>query len=179
MEEMWKDVKGFEGLYQVSNLGNVKSLDRTRKDYRGYANIKGQAKKVKKDNNGYLRVGLSKNGIKNKYSVHRLVAQAFIPNMEGKLQVNHINGIKTDNRVENLEWCTNKENIQHASKKGLLKPNKKKVAQYKISIELINVYDSITEAAQAIDRSVTDIHQVLNKKTKTAGGYFWKYIDKQ
>lgn len=178
MQEVWKDIKGYEGLYQVSNLGRVKSLDRKRSDYRGdYANIKGQLKKTKEDNNGYLRVGLSKDGIKNKYSVHRLVAQAFIPNPENKLQVNHINGIKTDNRIENLEWCTNKENIQHASRKGLLKPNKKKVNQYKISIELVNTYDSITEAAKSINRSVTDIHHVLNKKNKTAGGYIWKYVD--
>lgn len=66
VEEIWKDIKGYEGLYQVSNMGNVKSLDRKRRDYRGYANIKGQLKSLTKANNGYIRVQLSKNGIKNK-----------------------------------------------------------------------------------------------------------------
>ena len=97
MEEMWKDIAGYEGKYQVSNLGNVKSLKTNRNLY--YS-------KSKK----YLRVGLSKNGIRKGYSIHRLVAQAFLPNPKNKPCINHKDCNGHNNRVDNLQWCTYKEN---------------------------------------------------------------------
>lgn len=112
MEEIWKDVEGFERLYQVSNLGNVKSL----------ANSKTKSEKILKyslGRRGYCQVVLSKSNNKYYMRVHRLVAQAFIPNPENKPEVNHINGIRNDNRVENLEWCTQSENQIHAYRIGL------------------------------------------------------------
>ena len=102
-EEIWKPIKDYEGLYEVSNLGRVKSLN-----YRKTG--KEKILKNMKNNNGYLVVGLTKNGKRKNYLIHRLVAEAFIPNTEGKPHIDHINTIKNDNSVENLRWVTNKEN---------------------------------------------------------------------
>lgn len=114
-EEIWKDISGYEGLYQISNLGRVKSLPRIRIG-KGIPYItKGKILKNSPGaTGGYLRVNLCKNYKQTFFYVHRLVADAFIPKIEGKNVVNHINGLKTDNRVENLEWSTIEDNLQHA-----------------------------------------------------------------
>lgn len=115
IQEIWKDIKGYEGKYQISNLGNVRSLM--------YHNAKGIRRtsllKPATDRSGYFRCALSKNNILTTFKVHRLVAQAFIPNPLNLPQVNHLNGNKQDNRAENLEWASNSTNQIHAYKLGL------------------------------------------------------------
>jgi hypothetical protein len=112
MEEIWKDVKGFEGLYQVSNIGNVK---------RFIGKIIPKERLIGRivDRDGYSRRTLCKNGLSKQMTEHRIVAIAFIKNPKNKETINHINGIKSDNRVENLEWNTHKENQEHAVRTGL------------------------------------------------------------
>jgi hypothetical protein len=108
--EQWKDIKGFEGLYEVSNLGNVRSLDRMVLHKNNYMQFKpGKLIKPQYNHAGYLRFDL----LGKKCRAHRLVAAAFIPNKYNKEEVNHINGIRDDNRLENLEWTTKSENNIH------------------------------------------------------------------
>lgn len=119
-KEQWKDIDGYEGYYQISNLGRVKSLERKVVGYYGAdRTLKERIKSLQKSD-GYLTVSLSKNGKNKRYKIHRLLAKAFIPNPENKKCINHKNGIKTDNRIENLEWVTRKENLQHAHRNGLI-----------------------------------------------------------
>ena len=127
--EVWKDVVGYKGLYQVSNFGNVKSLDRIVNKPNGVSYLrKGKICTQSKSNLGYMTVGFTVNNKKvNKY-VHRLVAEAFITNMNDYPQVNHIDCDKTNNRMYNLEWCTNSQNHIHASKNGLNKLHLHRVA---------------------------------------------------
>lgn len=116
MEEIWKPIPGFEGFYEVSNLGRFQSL-RSNSAFRESP----RALKLKLHHDGYLRVRLSKENKKYTPIAHRIVASVFIHNSESKPHVNHINSVRIDNRVENLEWVTPKENIQHAIKQGRFK----------------------------------------------------------
>lgn len=158
MKEIWKDVKEFEGLYQVSNFGRVKSLNY---NHTG----KGRVLNPYVDNTGYCQVSLYKNGKMYQKQIHRFVAETFIPNPNNLECVNHINGIKTDNRIENLEWCTRKENIIHALKNGLKKEyctKKKPIHCLELNIE----FESMSEAARYFNCSYSAIQHTLKGKTK-------------
>lgn len=123
MKEVWKPIKGFEELYEISNLGRLKILSKTYysgRDYLVKTVTEGKISNMVTPKDRYHTINLTNNCTRKTIRVHRLVAEAFIPNPENKKTVNHINGLKHDNRAVNLEWCTQKENVQHALKNGLL-----------------------------------------------------------
>lgn len=163
-KEVWKDVKNYEGLYQVSNLGRVKSLERMAKHWRGgLKTINERFLKLNINTYGYEYVVLYKDGVSKYFFCHKLVCLCFIENELNKPQINHKNGIKTDNKVSNLEWCTASENIKHAYETGLISPiNKIKV----IDTVTYVVYDSITEAAKQNNISQPHLTCVLKDENK-------------
>lgn len=172
--EVWKDIPGYEGLYQASNQGRIKSLPKRKGKGNGYIKEE-EILKASVEAHGYERVVLGKDGKKKKYQVHRLIAATFIPNEENKQQVNHINGNKADNRVENLEWCTDSENMQHAFQNGLINIPTRSVIQLDLQGTLIKEWDSITEAEAATGVRRGNIWSCCVGKRKTANGYKWKY----
>lgn len=128
--EVWKEVKGFEGFYEVSNLGRVRSVKRTvlYKDGRIFKYESVLLKEIK-DPNGYLRVGFNKNGKKSIHRIHRLVAENFISNNSSDKEVNHIDGMKENNRLDNLEWVTSSENTRKGYELGLFEKARKKARE--------------------------------------------------
>lgn len=138
--EIFKDIKGYEGIYQISNLGRVKSLSRRVICHKTTRLTKERFKKPAMKDTGYFKVGLQKEGTEKQFVIHRLIAIAFIPNPFNLPQVNHKNGIKTDNRIDNLEWCTPSENIQHAYDNGL-KESIKGAKHYKSKLTESDVFE--------------------------------------
>lgn len=181
----WKDVVGYEGLYKVSEYGEIYGL---------------KSKKILKQqetHRGYLCVNLYKNSKMKSIVVHRLVAIAFLPNPKDKPEVNHIDGNKQNNNLDNLEWSTRSENMIHAYKNDLqpksekqseharnlmLKINKEKqmpVGKYDSNMNLIEEYNSVTEASKSINGNkmyVSDISKCCRGKSKTCKGFIWKFI---
>lgn len=186
MEEVWKDIDGFQGCYQVSNLGNVRSIDRyVRCGENGIKLQLGKSIKQSKNKYGYMQVRLS-NGRKNKfsYTVHRLVAIAFIPNDNNYDQVNHIDGNKQNNYVENLEWCNNSYNQIHAYKTGLQDRNKyyagrkrRKVAKLSKDLRILDIYETVTQAAKENGIYESYVDRVCLKQRETSYGYKWCFAN--
>ena len=177
MSEEWRDIEGYEGLYQVSSEGRVKSLERKVPKGYGERTVKERFLKPSVGRGGYLFVVLCDGGKRKKLRVHRLVCQAFHDNLDNKQEVNHINENKTDNRACNLEWCTRRENINHGTRntrtaKALSKP----VGQYTLDGELVKIWPSATEAQRQTGFSSTSISQVANGKFKQAYSFIWKYV---
>ena len=178
-KEIWKDIVGYEGLYQVSNLGKVRSLDRTYTQKARSGSVLAHTYKgcVLKPNNvgGYLQVNLQKHKKRNDQKIHRLVAQAFIPNLENKREVNHIDGDKTNNNADNLEWVTTSENQLHSH--YVLKQNIKPVLQYDLNGTFIREWEAIKIASKELNIFASNISDCCRGKRKTAGRYIWKYKD--
>lgn len=181
MQEIWKDVDGFNGKYRISNFGNVLSVNflNTGKD---------KLLTPKKHHSGYLMVRLGygdKRRQKNK-TIHSLVANAFIPNPDNKRCVNHIDGNKTNNMVDNLEWVTHKENTQHAIRIGLMNPythknragkeiyNSKPILQYDINGAFIKKWDCISDAARFYKCSPSTIINCAHGRCMSCKGYLWR-----
>ena len=170
--EIWKPVVGYEGLYEVSNLGRVKSLPR--KDSKG--GIKSQRETIW----GYLLCQLWKDGKGKNHSVHRLVAEAFIPNPEVKQTVNHIDCNKHNNRADNLEWATQSENVRHSVKLGHYESSgarSKPIIQRERNGYFENRFKSMQEAARITGVPAANIWKCCNGKLKSAGGYLWRYAE--
>lgn len=174
VDNIWKEIKEFPN-YRINNLGQVLSIRR---------NI--ILKEDKSNGRGYCSVMLYKNGKPYTKVVHRLVAEAFIPNPYNKTQVNHIDGNKHNNCVENLEWVTQSENMIHAFKTGLevhgMKnkkhsiESKNKMRKKIICIEQNKIYNGLIEAEQLLGISSKEISKCLRGNRKTAGKYHWKYL---
>ena len=176
--EEWRDVVGYEGLYQVSDQGRVKSLERKFPIWHGGERIqKERILKPSIDRYGYLKVNLYAGGKRKTSTVHRLVCQAFHENPDNKPEVNHINENKTDNRACNLVWCTRKQNINHGSRnKRVAKSLSKPIGQYKIDGQLIKVWPSTAIVERQTGFSQASIWGVANGRHKQAYGFIWKYI---
>lgn len=180
MKEIWRDIKDYEGLYQVSNLGRVRSLDHYVKSKGGKRLVKGKILKPDLDK-GYLRVILYKDGKGKHIMVHRLVAETFKPNPHNYPTVDHINRIKTDNCVENLRWAPWELQAENKDKENLIKSLSKPVEQYTLDMIFVAVYPSIQEASRQTGIPESSISCCCRGLYgfKTAGGYIWEYADKQ
>lgn len=181
--EEWRDIEGYDGLYQVSNLGRVKSLKWNKE----------RILKLRLDSNGYLTVGLCKDGKLTTKIVHRLVAEAFIDNPENLPEVDHLSTVRTDNRVSNLSWCTRTENrrnpksIEHYSecKKGEKAPMygkfgkehncSKPILQYSLDGELVGEWDCGMDVQRELGIKQQNISNCCRGKLKTAYGFIWRY----
>lgn len=171
MKEVWKDIKRYEGVYQVSNCGNVKNI------------ITNKILKRSINQNGYIFYALYKNGLAKRFRGHQLVAQAFLSNPNNYKYVNHKNGKKDDNTIMNLEWCSASQNMKHSYDIGLHKKycgqnNKKSIpiAQLDLEGNLIKIWDNQTIASKSLKIPRSNIWSVLKGRRKTAHNYKWKYV---
>ena len=169
MEEIWKDKKGYEGHYQVSNWGRVKSIKFGKE----------KILKLIKDKDGYLQVTLCKNNIKKVYKVHRLVAEAFIDNTDNLPQVNHKDENKLNNNVDNLEWCDRLYNVRYGT--GIERRSKKRskpVLQYDLEGNFIKEWVSINECVRN-GYNQGNVAACCRGKRKYHKGFIWRYKNEE
>ena len=168
MEEIWKDIDGYNGKYQVSNFGRVKSIIFNKE----------RILKFRISEKGYSIVQLNINGIKKNYRVHRLVAQAFIPNPDNLPQINHKDENKLNNCVDNLEWCTNKYNANYGTHiERSSKGKYKRILQCDLNDNPIKEWESAKQVQIELGYERSNICCNLKGKTKYAYGYKWKYVE--
>lgn len=179
-EEIWRDIPEYEGLYQASNLGRIRSLDREVIQWNRYSNVKviykGKILSLKIGNRGYLICSLTKNGKAKSQIVHRLIAMTFLENFDKNLTVDHIDCNKLNNRIDNLRMVTIKKNIQLSYENHL--HNLTKVGQYDLQDNLLEIYESVADASRKNDCSSQLIKNCCDNKKHclTGKGYKWKYV---
>lgn len=190
IKEIWKDIQGYENLYQISSLGRVKSLGNG-----GSNNSKEKIIKQYITPNGYLRVTLSKQGELKKYLVHRLVGQAFIPNPDNKPEIDHIDTNPQNNIISNLRWVTRIENrnnlitlinyskankgkkLSQEAKEKMSKALSKPIVQYNLDNKLIGIYESVKQASELLNIFSSNISSCCRGKCKSAGGFRWGFLE--
>ncbi len=186
--EIWKDIKGYEGLYQASNLGNIKSLDHIRKKGKKENQIcisKGKIlKQAKQKESGYMFVVLSKNGKTKGFRVHRLIAETFLDNFNNYKCVNHKDENKENNNANNLEWCSYLYNNNYGTKKDRLKISQqkragRKVNQYDLNNNFIKEWNCFMDIERYLKKKGANavINACCRGKLKTAYGFRWEYAD--
>lgn len=185
MEEAWKDVKGYEGYYQVSSLGRVRSLDRVVSRCLYMVHVAGRIMDQRANTNGYMRVALSRNGVCKYEFVHRLVATAFVENPNSYGYVDHIDSDRLNNCASNLAWCTQGDNIHFAYERGR-RPHVHLSQEAIESLSAANrrqvirddgkVYKSVGDAADDIGVTGAMVSHVLNGRAKTAHGHSFAYV---
>lgn len=180
MQEIWKDIPDYVGIYQVSNLGNVRSIT-----YQGIPKIR--ILKPKYHHSGYVMYTLCKNKVHKNIYAHVLVARSFIPNQNNKPNINHIDGNKHNNVLSNLEWVSRSENTLHAIKylghnpfsaKGKLGAKhhaSKPILQYSLDGELLKRWDCMSDVQRELNIKVCSIVNCASGRQKTSHGYIWKY----
>lgn len=183
MKEIWKDIPNYQGLYQVSNLGNVRSLDRKKLQWNRFEIVeviyKGKVLKPQITNRGYLKVCLSKNGKSKHFNIHKLVAMSFFENYDSNLTIDHIDCNKMNNNINNLRQITIKENIQLSYKNNLHKL--RKVYKCDLNNNIIEVYESVADASRKNNCSSQLIKNCCDRKKHclTGKGFKWKYFEKE
>ena len=176
MSEIWKPIPGYEGYYEASTYGRVRSVDRYTINRWGSKTFHGsQIMKCRKFKNGYMHVKLTKNGKGVEPSVHRLIAITFIPNPGNLSQVNHIDGNKSNNYITNLEWCSSSENQLHSRRvlNRICGLTRKKT----LCIDTGEIFDSTHHAARAFNLSPGGVYNVCIGKNKHTGGMHFKFVD--
>lgn len=174
MDEIWKDIKDYKGLYQVSNLGRVRSLEKNNNNP-SYRTIR--ILKQHNDGKGYCIVSLHKNKKQKSFRIHRLVAEAFISNHSNYRCVNHKDENKLNNNVDNLEWCTYKYNVNYGTGlKRRSENNSKKVGRYSLDGKLLEIYLNATQAQIKDGFNHSHISECCVGYAKTHKGFIWKYI---
>lgn len=191
MEEVWRWIKGYENMYQISNFGKVRSVDRfvyCEVSPNKLQHVAGKTLKIKTDKKGYSVVYLSKDGKQKVGKIHRLVAQMFIPNPNNLPQVNHKDGCKSNNHVDNLEWCTNSYNQKHAWASGLQpsyeesngrgRPARPVAMLDLLTRSVLRTFETLASAGRETGINQYNIRSVCIGTRNQAGGYGWKFINK-
>lgn len=178
MDEIWKDVVGYEGYYQVSNFGNLRSVDRIVPDKKnGTRLLKGTDLKLRRNNNNpYLCISFCREGKYKRMLVHRVVALAFLPNPNGYPEVNHKDEDVTNNRADNLEWCSSKYNANYGSRnEKLSKFPRKPIVQKDMQGNVIRHWDYIKGASDELGIDSSEIVRTCKGRKKSYAGYKWEY----
>lgn len=173
MEEIWKDIPNYEKYYKISNYGVIVSIPRNG------TIMQEKVLKQYKDKYGYLKVILQKNGIKKNKYIHQLVAQTFLDNPNNCLYVNHKDENKSNNNVENLEWCTQKFNMNYGTRNNRISKNERiKINQYDLNNNFIKTWNGFVEIKETLNIDISGIIRCCRNQYKTSNGYMWRYAEK-